>query len=63
MILEPYVQLEEEFVRNFVKRLRESYEHCFQQSEEERLRAMHPEGNLLIILQEVSLCDHLPYHC
>ena len=56
--LEPYVQLEEDFVRNFIKKPRESYEQCFQQSVEEGLRAVQPEGNILVILQEVcvSVC-------
>ena len=53
------MQLEEDFVYNFMSRPRCSYEACFQQTGEDRLRPLHPEGNLLVVLQEVSLlCIH-----
>ena len=54
LVLEPYVQLEEDFVYNFMSRPRCSYEACFQQTGEDRLRPLQPEGNLLVVLQEVS---------
>ena len=52
-VLEPYVQLEEEFVRNFMQKPRSCYEACFHEGGEDKLKAVHPEGNLLAILQEV----------
>ena len=52
-VLEPYVQLEAEFVRNFMQKPRSCYEACFQEEGEDKLKAVHPEGNLLAILQEV----------
>lgn len=47
------MQLEAEFVRNFMQKPRSCYEACFQEEGEDKLKAVHPEGNLLAILQEV----------
>lgn len=52
-VLEPYVQLEKEFVGNFMQKPRSCYEACFHEEGEDKLKAVHPEGNLLAILQEV----------
>ena len=52
-VLEPYVQLEEEFVKNFMQKPRSCYEACFHEGGEDKLKVVHPEGNLLAILQEV----------
>jgi len=58
LVLEPYVQLEEDFVNNFMRKPRDCYEACFQKGGEDSLKAVHPEGNLLAILQEVGSLQH-----
>ena len=54
--MEPYVLLEEHFLRDFLQRPRMSLSRCYQRGGEEGLRAVYPEGNLLVILQEVREC-------
>ena len=48
------MQLEEDFVDNFMRKPRSCYEACFKEGGEDGLKAVHPEGNLLAILQEVG---------
>ena len=69
MVLEQYISQEEEFVVNFIKKPRLCYEACFSLQNDDRLKAVHPDGNLLVIVQEVSciacactctLCNYVP---
>lgn len=52
--MEPYVLLEENFLRDFLQCPRASYMQCYEQGGEEGLKTIYPEGNLLVILQEVG---------
>lgn len=55
IVLEPYVQLEDEFVDCFMTSPRTtSYERLFS-SKKDNWKAIHPEGSLLGILQEVRV--------
>ena len=54
IVLEPYVVQESEFVRNLLTKPRGCYHPCFKNCTEESMKLMHPEGNLLAILQDVS---------
>lgn len=54
VVLEQYIKDEDEFLLNLIQKPRQCYEVCFAQTSEDKLRAVHPDGNLLVILQEVS---------
>ena len=54
VVLEQYIKDEDEFLVNLIQRPRQCYKACFTQTSEDKLRAVHPDGNLLVILQEVS---------
>ena len=66
IVLEPFVSEEAEFVQHFLSRPRKACQPCFKQQREEAgeegegegLRAIHPEGNLLAVLQEVGPAWH-----
>lgn len=56
-MLEPYVQLEEVFVDCFLTSPRTtSYAALFHSKREDWFKQVHPDGNLLAILQEVCVC-------
>ena len=50
IVLEPYVQPEEDFVTNFMTKPRE----CYQQVKSEAWRAAHSDANMLAIIPEVT---------
>lgn len=50
IVLEPYVQPEEDFVMNFMTKPRE----CYQQAKSDSWRAAHSDGNMLAIIPEVT---------
>ena len=55
-MLEPYVQLEEDFVECFLTSPRStSYSALFHSKRDDWFKQVHVEGSLLAILQEVSL--------
>ena len=54
VVLEQCLTEEEEFVVNFIQKPRLRYQAYFSQPGEDKLRCLHPDGNLLVILQEVS---------
>ena len=55
VVLEQCFTEEEDFVMNLVRKPRLCYQAYFSQSGENKLRYLHPDGNLLVILQEVSM--------
>jgi hypothetical protein len=52
VVLEQCFTEEEDFVMNLVRKPRLCYQAYFSQSGENKLRYLHPDGNLLVILQE-----------
>ena len=57
IVLEPYVQLEEMFVEYILTSPRTTcYSALFTSKKEDWYKSVHPEGNLLAIMQEV--CVH-----
>ena len=55
IVLEPYVQLEEVFAECFLTSPRTTcYSTLFSSRREEWCKSIHPDGNLLAILQDVS---------
>lgn len=57
IVLEPYVQLEEEFVECFLTSPRSTtYTNFFYSKRDDWFKMVHVEGSLLAILQEVSPC-------
>ena len=61
-MLEQYVEEEDEFLVNLVRRPRLCYKACFDQTSEDKLKAVHPDGNLLVVLQEVSPYFTISYY-
>lgn len=55
IVLEPYVQLEDDFVECFLTSPRQnSYTALFNSSKDDWFKPLLPEGNLLAILEEVN---------
>ena len=62
VVLEQYVEKEDEFLVNMVRRPRLCYKACFDQTSEDKLKTLHPDGNLLVVLQEVSPYFTIKYY-
>ena len=56
VVLEQCFNEQEEFLKNFIQKPKYCYQLLFSQNGLDKLRHIHPDGNLLVILQEVSRC-------
>lgn len=54
VVLEQCFNEQEEFLLNFIQKPKQYYQTYFSQTGVDKLRDLHPDGNLLVILQEVN---------